>query len=252
MASPSAGTDATESSSAKVQQPKRPRRPRGSIDVEDIINGAFELAEEVTLNGLSMPMLAKHLGVAITSIYWHFRKKAELLDAMTDRATKQYHFSMPFVEDATWQEGLRKHFLEVRQVFRDKPVLCDLILMRTGELSVDTMQDSLKNLEAAINTMVEAGFSPADALDLYMTLSLHIRGAAVLERLDTAAPTRDIPRIPSAEHTPLLHELAIQGHLALSITDTTFMFTVDAIIKEAERLLLAKGSAPEPREAASE
>lgn len=252
MASSRAGTDAAESSSANPRQPKRQRRPRGSIDVEDIINGAFELAKAVTLNGLSMPMLAKHLGVPITSIYWHFRKKEELLDAMTDRATKQYHFTMPFVGVDTWQEGLRKHFLEMRQVFRDEPVLCDLILMRTGELSADTMQDSLKNLEAAVDTMVEAGFSPADALDLYMTLSLHIRGAAVLERLDTAAPTRDISRIPSAEHTPLLHDLAIQGHLPASITDTTFMFTVDAIIKEAERLLLAKGSAPEPQEATSE
>ena len=43
--------------------PKRKRRERGSIDPEEIINGAFELAEEVSIDNLSMPMLGKHLGV---------------------------------------------------------------------------------------------------------------------------------------------------------------------------------------------
>ena len=58
--------------------PKRKRRERGSIDPEEIINGAFELAEEVSIDNLSMPMLGKHLGVGVTSIYWYFRKKDDL------------------------------------------------------------------------------------------------------------------------------------------------------------------------------
>ncbi|KLO28773.1 TetR family transcriptional regulator [Mycolicibacter heraklionensis] len=229
------------SAASAPTQPRRQRRPRGYLDIEDIIDGAFELADEVSLSKLSMPMLAKHLDVPITSIYWHFRKKDDLLDAMTHRAVKEYHFNMPFVDPTeTWQEGLRKHFLEMRRVFREKPVLCDLILMRTGELDADTMQESLKNLEAAVGTLVEAGFAPADALDLYMTLSLHIRGVAVLERLDTAGTARDISRIPSAEHTPLLHDLALRGHLPVSTTDASFLATVNAIINQAEQLL-AKG-----------
>ena len=65
---------------------KRQRRERGSINPDDIINGAFELAEEVGIDNLSMPLLGKHLGVGVTSIYWYFRKKDDLLNAMTDRA----------------------------------------------------------------------------------------------------------------------------------------------------------------------
>lgn len=228
------------SSKTKGQAPKRPRRPRGSIAVEDIITGAFELAEKVSLSGLSVPMLARHLDVAITSIYWHFRKKEDLLDAMAVRATKEYHFSMPFVGVETWQDGLRNHFLEMRLVFRNKPVLCDLILMRTGDLDADTMQESLKNLEAAVGTLVEAGFSAEPALDLYMTLALHCRGVAVVERLDTASATREISRIPNAERTPLLHQLALEGHLPGSITDETFVATIDAVIERAEQSLHQK------------
>jgi AcrR family transcriptional regulator len=54
---------------------KRQRRERGSINPDDIINGAFELAEELGIDNVSMPLLGKHLGVGVTSIYWYFRKK---------------------------------------------------------------------------------------------------------------------------------------------------------------------------------
>lgn len=236
MAGPRGATD----SATTPQKAKRPRRPRGSIDVEDIIDGAFALAEEVSLSKLSVPMLAKHLDVAITSIYWHYRKKEDLLDAMADRAAKEYHFSMPFIGVDDWQEALRKHFLAMRTLFREKPVLCDLILMRTGELDADTMQQSLKNLETAVGTLVDAGFTAEEALDLYLTLSLHCRGIAVLEHLDTAGSTRKISHIPSAEHTPLLHDLAIGGLLSQSMIATSFAATVDAIIAQAEQKLLAK------------
>jgi AcrR family transcriptional regulator len=47
---------------------KRQRRERGSITVDEIINGAFEVAGEVSVDGLSMPLLAKHLDVGVTSI----------------------------------------------------------------------------------------------------------------------------------------------------------------------------------------
>lgn len=241
-----AGAKAAGAAPVQGAHPKRQRRKRGSLDVESIIAGAFELAKQVSLNALTMPKLARHLDVPLTSIYWHFQKKEALLDAMADRATKKYHFSMPFVGVENWQEGLRQHFRDMRQVFRDEPVLCDLILVRANELSADTLQYSLRNLESAVGTLVEAGFSAGEGLDLYMTLSLHTRGVAVLEHLDTATTTQDVSRIPSATHTPRLHELAVQGHLSASITDATFASTVDAVISQAERLLLTKTAPPPP------
>ena len=74
---------------------KRQRRERGSINPDDIIKGAFELAEQVGIDNLCMPLLGKHLGVGVTSIYWYFRKKDDLLNAMTDRALRQYVFATP-------------------------------------------------------------------------------------------------------------------------------------------------------------
>lgn len=65
----------TTSTQGPSHSPKRERRRRGSITAEDIIAGAFELAEEIGISGLSMPLLAKHLDVGVTSIYWYFRKR---------------------------------------------------------------------------------------------------------------------------------------------------------------------------------
>ncbi len=107
---------------------KRQRRERGSINPDDIIKGAFELAEEVGIDNLSMPLLGKHLGVGVTSIYWYFRKKDDLLNAMTDRALKQYVFATPYVEAKDWRETLRNHARTMRKTFLGNPILCDLIL----------------------------------------------------------------------------------------------------------------------------
>ena len=92
---------------------KRQRRERGSISVDEIINGAFDVAAEASVDGLSMPLLAKHLDVGVTSIYWYFRKKDDLLNAMTDRALGQYDFATPFVEGQDWQDSLRKVLAEL-------------------------------------------------------------------------------------------------------------------------------------------
>ncbi len=230
---------AAKSTSSSARGVKAKRRPRGSLDIEEIITGAFDLAEQVSIAGLSMPVLAKHLDVPVTSIYWHFRRKEQLLDAMTERATKQYHFTNPFVDGGTWQDGLRNHFRKMHIVFRENPVLCELILMRTGELSPEATQTSVDNLETVIKTMVEAGFSPDDALSVYLSLSGHSRGTSMIEHLN-ASQRQDRSRRPTgvtADH-PFLHELEYKGH---PIDAIEFDFTLDAIIARAEDLLTQPG-----------
>ncbi len=53
-----------------------------------------------------MPMLAKHLGVGVTSLYWYFRKKDDLLDAMADRALHEYNYTDPSIDAENWRESL--------------------------------------------------------------------------------------------------------------------------------------------------
>jgi len=159
---------------------KRQRRERGSINPDDIISGAFELAEQVSIDNLSMPLLGKHLGVGVTSIYWYFRKKDDLLNAMTDRALSKYVFATPYVEANDWRETLRNHARLMRKTFMGNPILCDLILIRAA-LSPKAARLGAQEMERAIANLVEAGLSPEDAFDTYSAVSVHVRGSTNFE-----------------------------------------------------------------------
>ncbi len=220
---------------------KRQRRERGSISVDEILNGAFEVAEQVSIDNLSMPLLAKHLDVGVTSIYWYFRKKDDLLNAMTDRALGQYDFATPFVEGRDWRESLHNHAHKMRQTFRANPVLCDLILIR-GTFGREATQAAFQKLEKAVATLVEAGLSPQDAFDTYGSISVHVRGSVVLERLQAKSGgdgphTDGAARIIDPATMPLIAELTGKGHRIGVADDINFEYGLNCILDHASRLI---------------
>ncbi|WNG89332.1 TetR family transcriptional regulator [Mycobacterium sp. ITM-2016-00317] len=222
---------------------KRQRRERGSINPDDIINGAFELAEQVGIDNLSMPLLGKHLGVGVTSIYWYFRKKDDLLNAMTDRALRQYAFATPYVEAKDWRETLANHARSMRQTFNGNPILCDLILIRSA-LSPRAAKLGAQEVEKAISSLVEAGLSPEDAFDTYSAMSVHVRGSVVLQRLreknlageDSHGDIDDTMTIDPVT-APLLAAVTQQGHHLSGSDDRNFEFGLTCILDHAERLI---------------
>lgn len=229
---------------------KRQRRERGSINPDDIIAGAFELAEQLGIDNLSMPLLGKHLGVGVTSIYWYFRKKDDLLNAMTDRALREYAFATPYVEADDWRETLRNHAITMRQTFLGNPILCDLILIRSA-LSPRAAQLGVLEVEKSIASLVEAGLSAEDAFDTYSAVSVHVRGSVVLQRLyqkNVAADDGGIPledtMIVDPERTPLLAQVSSEDHHIIAADDANFEYTLNCILDRAERQLAAGKKAP--------
>lgn len=234
----------------KATAGKRQRRERGSINPHDIIDGAFALADEVSIDNLSMPLLGKHLGVGVTSIYWYFRKKDDLLNAMTDRALGKFTFATPYVEASDWRESLRNHARSMRKTFSSSPILTDLILIR-GALSAKARQLGVEQMEMAIQTLVEAGLSPEDAFDTYSAVSLHVRGTVVLERLQEK--TRELddgegagfePRTIDPKATPLIAKLAAKGHRLAAADEKNFEYGLNCILDHASRLIEQRQKAP--------
>ncbi|MFE6922149.1 TetR/AcrR family transcriptional regulator C-terminal domain-containing protein [Nocardia sp. NPDC057663] len=222
---------------------KRPRRERGSLNPDDILDRAFELAEEVSLDNLSMPLLGKHLGVGVTSIYWYFRKKDELLNAMTDRALQQYENAAPFIETDDWQDTLRNHARTMRKTFLSNPILCDLILIR-GALSPRAAQVGAVMTEKVVASLVDAGMSIDDAVDTYSAVQLHTRGSVVLQRLyDKNKESGDEPGAYyehlqiSPESTPLLADAGARGHHSGAPDEHNFEYGLDCILERAVRLI---------------
>jgi AcrR family transcriptional regulator len=222
---------------------KRQRRERGSINPDDIISGAFELAEQVSIDNLSMPLLGKHLGVGVTSIYWYFRKKDDLLNAMTDRALSKYVFATPYVEAADWRLTLRNHARSMRKTFMGNPILCDLILIRSA-LSPRAARVGVQEIERAIGGLVEAGLSPEEAFDTYSAVSVHVRGSVVLRRLqeknqatDNGGRTIEDAMVIDPAVTPLLAKMTSKGHHIGAPDDNNFEYGLDCILDNANRLI---------------
>ena len=238
----------------QVAADKRQRRERGSINPDDIIDGAFELADEVSVDNLSMPLLGKHLGVGVTSIYWYFRKKDDLLNAMADRALRKFTFATPYVEAGNWRESLRNHARMMRKTFLSSPILTDLILIR-GALSAKARRLGVEQMEKAIETLVEAGLSAEDAFDTYSAVSLHVRGAVVLERLQQKTGETDVGEPTGYEFgsidpktTPVIAKLAAKGHRLGAADEKNFEYGLNCILDHADRLI-EEGQKAAPRRA---
>lgn len=233
---------------ARKEEPrKRERRERGSINPEDIIAGAFELAEQIPVDELSMPMLAKHLGVGVTSIYWYFRKKDELLNAMTDRALQQIQVEAVMGTRGTgWRERLYNHAHGARKAFLENPILCDLILIRAS-LSPKNAALGAREIEHIIEDLTESGLSLDDSFDVYSAVQLHVRGSVVLARLqdrskrfDPGAGAYYEHLVVTPEHTPLLAEVAARGRVGGAPDDYNFEYGLECILDATEQRLGAK------------
>ncbi|WP_030519373.1 TetR/AcrR family transcriptional regulator [Nocardia rhamnosiphila] len=222
---------------------RRRRRERGSLNPEDIIDGAFELAEQVSIDGLSMPMLGKHLDVGVTSIYWYFRKKDDLLNAMTDRALSRHVFDTPFIDPAHWRDSLTHHARTMRYAFLGNPILCDLVLIRSS-LSPPAARLGARGMERAVAALVQAGLTVDQAFDTYSAVNLHIRGSVVLQRLydknselgDSARAYYEEIRI-DPEKTPLLSQAMSKGRKSGAPDEHNFEYGLRCILDHVSRLI---------------
>ncbi|MFE9325479.1 TetR/AcrR family transcriptional regulator C-terminal domain-containing protein [Nocardia sp. NPDC052278] len=235
----------------RVTVERRQRRERGSLNPEDIIDGAFELAQQVSIDGLSMPLLGKHLNVGVTSIYWYFRKKDDLLNAMTDRALRLYVYAVPYpsVEAHNWRETLDNHARTMRRTFLASPILCDLILVRSA-LSQHAGRVGAEQVERTVASLVEAGLSVEQAFDIYSAINLHIRGSVVLQRLydknqELEAEGRAYydSILVEPETTPLLAEAMAKGLRSGAPDDRNFEYGLCCILDHASRLIQLNASA---------
>jgi TetR/AcrR family tetracycline transcriptional repressor len=74
-----------------------------ALSRDEVVQGALTLLDKVGLDALTMRRLAEALGVQAGAIYWHFKNKQELVDAMADALMAGLTTPPP---TGTWQEQL--------------------------------------------------------------------------------------------------------------------------------------------------
>ncbi len=227
----------------------RKRRQRNSINAEEIVGGAFEVARRTSLDQLSMPILAEHLGVGVTSIYWYFRKKEELLNAMTDIAVDKYLRLTPEIRaDDTWQNTLSSHFRAQREIHHEDEVLSDLLFIRTSTYSREAARRTMELVESVVAKLVADGFTPDNAMMVYSAIGVYTRGSIIHERILRLAnaPTIDAARqrhMTDWSHLPVLDGL-IDRHPISGTSDEDFEFGIARLICGFEVLLREQSQRP--------
>jgi AcrR family transcriptional regulator len=195
---------------------RRPRRARGSLSADEILRGAFIFVEAETVDALSMPRLGQHLGVGVTSIYWYYKSKEELLDAMTLAALERFYDLLPEFPGLPWDEHLKAFFREFRRIFRENHVLCDLVIMRNGNFTSESVRSTWDRIEGVIRALIEAGFESDVAAEAYFTLSVYTRGCLMIERMNEVMNRR--PEAVSMRGT-LQQDLTNQGRYPILLEE---------------------------------
>jgi AcrR family transcriptional regulator len=224
----------------------RKRRARGSISAEEILLGAYELASLESLDALSMPRLAQRLDVGVTSIYWYFRSKEELLDTMTERAMAEFDRGFDLSQDLPWDDYVRTYFRQFREVFRTNGLLCDLIVVRTGTFTAEATRIAAQRIDLVLEVLVRAGFSPDVAMYAYSTLSVYTRGVLFLERTWAASGRSEPSAAGAFASTPDLAVITAltQPHAMSMISEEDFEFGLENNIRGLRLLLDEQADEP--------
>src|SRR3984957_1044842 len=138
-----------------------------------VLQAAVALADNAGLEAFSMRGLAQELDVVPMALYKHVANKDELLDGMVDIVFAE--IELP-AADLDWRSAMRRRAISTREALQRHP------------WAIGTMESrhpgpaNLRNHNAVMGCLREAGFSFEVAVHAYSTQDAYIYGFALQER----------------------------------------------------------------------
>jgi TetR/AcrR family tetracycline transcriptional repressor len=209
---------------------ERPRVTRTAV-----VEAALGLLAEGGLDAVSFRRIAKVLGVAGPTLYWHVESKRQLMDLMAEelvrRSGRAYAGPDP---GQPWWEWLRA---DARRVFEALIATRDAPRVLAGNRP---SPESFEGIERVLGVLVEAGMSPGDAQQTLFALGAYVIGSATewqaeAERAagqplpDPADEELNAVRARVLEGQPLL--LAAIGELLERPHSAAFEFGLDLLVE---------------------
>jgi TetR/AcrR family transcriptional regulator, tetracycline repressor protein len=129
---------------------------RARLSKAAVISEALKLADADGLDALTIRKLATHLGVTPMALYWHFRSKDELLDAVADQVWSEIDVNTDLA--APWAAQLRRMLESLVSVLRAHPAGFQLLTEHEVQNPA-----SLVATERALEILRSAGFDAKHA-----------------------------------------------------------------------------------------
>ena len=149
------------------------------VNQQKVVDEALALLDEVGFDGFSTRRLAQRLGVEQPTLYWHFRRKEDLLTAMAEAALAP----LDAIELPTSGDDWREWFLENYRSFRRT-----LLRHRDGaRLHAGTFPtaEGLDRLQSKFAFLVESGLPEQDAQMAMLAASRFTVGSALEQQSET-------------------------------------------------------------------
>ena len=188
-----------------------------AIGRDRIVDEALRLLNEVGIDKLSTRKLAERLGVQQPALYWHFRNKSELLDAINSEMLLRYHSDRLPKPGQDWiaftlanARSIRKTLLTVRDGAR---------LTAGTRPSVAEFAD----VESVLQLYVETGFSAEEAFGIAICITRYVVGYVLEEQGERERDRMD----QNSPNTDLMAELAPFPLLAKALESFPIIRTVN-------------------------
>jgi TetR/AcrR family transcriptional regulator, tetracycline repressor protein len=220
-----------------------------ALSRRDVLDGAWRLVDEEGLEALTMRRLAHALGVQAGAIYWHFKDKQDLIDALSDAMLSG--LLAPALAgrwDAQLAE-LARRMVVVLTRHRDGARMATLAL-RPGE-------NALAVTEALLRILRGAGFSRRTGLWAGAALGYYVFGYVTDVQATEAAKARGLEAVLRSfeetinpEQYPQLSEVSDGGIAAVlsgSDFEARFEFGLKVLLDGLEATLRARRAAARAR-----
>jgi AcrR family transcriptional regulator len=202
-----------------------------------VLRAALKLADAGGFESLSMRKVAGELGVEAMSLYNHVANKEDILDGLVDMVFGEIEVAAP--GEVEWKTAMRRRAISVRAALNRHPWAIGLMegRMKPGPAS-------MRNHNAVMGCLREAGFSFRAAVHAYSVMDAYIYGFALQEKnLPFQTPEESAQVIESQRrHAPQMDEypylVEVAAELAKAGYDyaTEFEFGLDLILDALERL----------------
>jgi AcrR family transcriptional regulator len=153
-----------------AQQTNPPRTP---LSRPRVLQAAVALADETGLEAFSMRGLAQQLGVVPMALYKHVANKDELLDGMVDIVFGEIESPSG---DLDWRFAMRRRATSTRKALKRHSWAIGLMESRHPGPA------NLRNHNAVMGCLREAGFSFQTAIHAYSVQDAYIYGFALQEQ----------------------------------------------------------------------
>lgn len=122
------------------------------LSKEKIVQAAFDLLKEKPeLDKLSMRRVAQKLSIQAPAIYWHVENKQALLQSMAEEI--ENHFVAPAPQE-NWKETIYAYMENYYELYLQYPCAIEIEIQ-----TIPAYPSRLRNLDAMLNILHEAGFS---------------------------------------------------------------------------------------------